>query len=246
MIKAEDIRQSLLDQENQEQAKILMRFFKTYKGGYGYGDCFLGLKNPQTRSVVKLCWKDTSIEEAEKLIKDKYHEVRLCGLLILVKKFEFAHKKKDENLMTEIYQKYISLHEYINNWDLVDLSCYRIVGIYCYEHPKEDTMYQWIKLEYSLWQNRISMVSLWWEISKGEFQNTLDRAKILMKSKEDLLHKAAGWMLREVYKKVSQEIIENFLEKNASNMPSIMLSYAVEKMEISQRHYYQKMRKPIK
>lgn len=242
-VTAEDIEETMLGMADAKKAKILMGFFKTGKGEYGEGDSFLGITNPQTRLVVKEAWKDTSLDEAKKLVKSKWHEVRLCGLLILVEKFEKALKKKNEQECEAIYKLYISLHKYINNWDLVDLTAPRIVGGWSLSHPEDSLMDEWIMADKTLWQQRISIVSCWLPIRKGVLSPALERAKMLLSSKEDLLHKASGWMLREVGKHGGMTLLEEFLEANVKAMSSTMLRYAIEKMDESERQMWLKRRR---
>ncbi|MCQ2198641.1 MAG: DNA alkylation repair protein [Paludibacteraceae bacterium] len=243
VVTAEEIEETLLGMADEKKAKVLMGFFKTGKGEYGEGDIFLGINNPNTRLVVKEAWKDTPLDEAEKLVHSKWHEVRLCGLLIMVAKFEKALKKKNEAECEAIYKLYISLHKYINNWDLVDLTAPRIVGPWSLLHPEDCLMDEWIKADKTLWQQRISMVSCWLPIRKGIFAPALERAKVLLTSKEDLLHKVSGWMLREVGKHGGMEYLEDFLDANVKFMSSTMLRYAIEKLDESSRQMWLKRRR---
>lgn len=230
--KAKDIEQAMLQFASEKQAKTLMRFFKTGKGQYGEGDHFLGVTNPQTRSVVKESWKNVDLEDAVSLVKNKWHEIRLCGLLIMVELFLQAKKKKDDTMMREIFKTYTTLHPYINNWDLVDLSTYKIVGFYECLHPEETLMDEWIKPGHTLWQQRIAMVAAWQLVRINAYDKVTERAEILLTSKENLLHKAAGWVLREMYKHddCGIDALECFLEKHIGHIPPVMLSYACEKM----------------
>lgn len=243
VVTAEDIEETLLGMSDEKKAKILMGFFKTGKGEYGEGDSFLGITNPNTRLVVKEAWKDTPLVEAKKLAQSKWHEVRLCGLLILVEKFEKAKKKKDESECKSIYDLYLSLHKYVNNWDLVDLTAPKIVGGWALMHPEDHLMDEWIKADKTLWQQRISMVSCWLPIRKGVFAPALERAKALLSSKEDLLHKASGWMLREVGKHGGMTYLEDFLKVNVKSMSSTMLRYAIEKLDDTERQMWLKRRR---
>lgn len=246
MTNAKDIEAALLGMADERQARQLLRFFKTGPGEYGEGDKFIGLKNPQVRMVVKEAWKDTPLEEAVKLVKSPLHEVRLCGLLIMVEQYLRAMKKKDEALMHLIFNTYTSLHPYINNWDLVDLSAIKIVGNHEVLNPGISLMDEWINPDgHSLWQQRIAMVSTWTLIRNGSADVCFQRAKRLLDSPHDLLHKAAGWMLREVWKNGYKKELREFLEVNVARMPSVMLSYACEQMSIDERHEWQKRRKNI-
>lgn len=244
MNKAKDIELALLGMADENQARQLLRFFKTGPGEYGEGDMFIGLRNPQVRMVVKEAWKDTSFTEAVKLVKSPIHEVRLCGLLIMVEQYLRAMKKKDEEVMDMIFNTYTSLHKHINNWDLVDLSAIKIVGNHEVLHPGVGLMDEWIEAEgHTLWQQRIAMVSTWISIRHGNAALCFERAAKLIFSQHDLLHKAAGWMLREAWKKGYRAELDDFLHQNIRLIPAIMLSYACEQMEEAQRHEWQQLRR---
>ncbi|MCM1147367.1 MAG: DNA alkylation repair protein [Bacteroidales bacterium] len=244
MIYATDIEATLLSMADERQARQSLRFFKTAPGQYGEGDKFIGLRNPQVRMVVKEAWKDTPVSEAVKLAKSPIHEVRLCGLLIMVEHYLWAMKKKDRELMTMIFESYTALHPYINNWDLVDLSAIKIVGNHEVLNPDTALMDEWIKPDgHTLWQRRIAMVSTWMLIRNGRADACFGRAEYLLSSNHDLLHKAAGWMLREVWKKGYRDELRDFLDNNVTRMPSVMLSYACEQMSADERHEWQSKRK---
>ncbi|MCQ2300399.1 MAG: DNA alkylation repair protein [Bacteroidales bacterium] len=243
--KAQDIKEAIVSVATPEKARILQYFFKTGEGQYGAGDHFLGVKNPEVRLVVKTARKEVSLEDATCLVKDKWHEVRLCGLLLMVELFHQAKKKKDADEMTRIYKKYISLHEFVNNWDLVDLSAGKIVGEYEALFPEEGLMDEWIKPGHTLWQRRIAMVCCWGHTGRNDFGKVLSRAEMLLDSGEDLLNKAAGWMLREVFKESEEgsDMVRQFLENHVKGIPSIMLSYICEKMDEEERRYWRQLRK---
>lgn len=246
MDEAKDIEAALLSMADDKQARQLMRFFKTGKGEYGEGDRFLGLRNPQVRLVVKEAWKTTSLTEAARLAVNQFHEVRLTGLLIMVEHYLRAMKKKDAQTMEEIFNLYTSLHPYINNWDLVDLSAIKIVGNHESLHPGCPIMDEWILPQgHSLWQQRIAMVSTWILTRHDHPEICLKRARHLLSSPHNLLHKAAGWMLRECWKKGYKDKVRSFLEDNVRNMPSVMLSYTCEQMPIQERHSWQAKRRII-
>lgn len=242
--RAKEIEQEFIHIANPEQSRNLMRFFKTGPGQYGEGDHFLGVKNPETRQIVKLVWKDSSLQDAVDLVHSQWHEVRLCGLLIMVELFSRAMKKKNNHEMTTIYQQYLELHPFINNWDLVDLSAYKIVGHYEMLHPGEVLMDQWILPSYSLWQRRISMVSTWQHVRYNHYGQLLARAEVLIPTEEDLLRKAAGWMLRELYScsELGRDLVTQFLDDHVSGMSSVMLSYTTEKMSQEERKYWRSRR----
>lgn len=244
MIEAVDIEMSLLDLADERQARQLMKFFKTGSGEYGEGDQFIGLRNPQVRMVVKEAWKETPLPEAVKLAKSSMHEVRLCGLLIMVEQYLRAKKHKDRDTMNLIFYTYLDLHPHINNWDLVDLSAIKIVGNHEVLNPDICLMDEWIKPEgHTLWQQRIAMVSTWMLIRNDQANICFRRASFLLSSPHDLLHKAAGWMLREAWKKGYRDELRDFLENNVVQMPSVMLSYASEKMSESERLDWRQKRK---
>lgn len=230
---------------DERQAATYRRFFKTGPGEYGEGDCFLGVTNPKVRLVVKEAWKDVAINDATESAKSQWHEVRLCALLIFVAKFEMAYKKKDDATMRRIVERYLSLHPYINNWDLVDLSAYKIIGRYELLHPEWTLMDEWIQADHTLWQQRIAMVATWWHAHEGFYDKLVARAETLLTANHDLLHKAAGWMLREMYKHddCGKETLEHFLEQHVAEIPSVMLSYAMEKMPEAERLQWRKQRK---
>lgn len=244
MITAEEIEAVLLSICDEKHAVQLRRYFKTDVGQYGEGDKFIGLRNPQVRSVVKESWRLLPLAEAMKLALSPIHEVRLCGLLIMVEKYLRAMKKNDSSAMSDIVDNYVSLHSYINNWDLVDLSAVKIVGNHERLNPDFTLMNEWIKPSgHSIWQQRIAMVSTWILIRAGRQEVCFGRAEELLSSSEDLLHKAAGWMLREAWKQGFEDEFREFLCQNVERMPSVMLSYACEKMPYAERHYWQLKRK---
>lgn len=245
MHKAEEIELALLGMADQRQAQQLLRFFKTGPGEYGEGDRFIGLRNPQVRLVVKEAWKSTPLGEAVALAKSPLHEVRLCGLLIIVEQYLRAMKKKDADAMAQIFSTYTSLHPYVNNWDLVDLSAIKIAGNHEVMNPGLSLLSEWIEPErHTLWQQRISMVSTWMLTRNGRADVCFQRAAKLLTSPHDLLHKAAGWMLREAWKKGYREELRAFLGEHVAQMPSVMLSYACEQMHPDERRRWQLLRRP--
>jgi len=201
--------------------KGLSRFFKTGKGEYGEGDIFLGVTVPKIRRVAKK-YKDVSLDEIRTLLRSLIHEERLTALLILVENF----RKADETEKTEIFNLYLKNTKYINNWDLVDLSASRIVGEFLKDKPV-DILYTLAKSK-SLWERRIAIISTFQFIWEGRFAETLKISKILLTDRHDLIHKAVGWMLREVGKR-SFKTEEEFLKKHYKKMPRTMLRYSIEK-----------------
>lgn len=243
-IKSTDIEPVLLDMADEARARHLLRFFKTGKGEYGEGDIFIGLTNPQVRLVVRETWCDTPVSEAVKLVGSPLHEVRLCGLLILVEHYLRAMKKRDAQAMGAIFDTYLSLHLHINNWDLVDLSAIKIAGNHEARNPGCGPLDDWIRPEgHTLWQQRIAMVSTWMLIRSGRPEVAFSRARHLLHSPHDLLHKAAGWMLREAWKRGYRDVLRRFLDSHAGEMPAVMLSYASEQMSADERREWQQRRR---
>ena len=234
--------------QDEEQRQILMRFFKTGPGEYGEGDEFLGLKVPQTREVVKAVWKDFPLSEVPGLLMNHWHEVRLCGFLILVSKFEkLATKRleKDEKAMQgrdEILKLYLDYAEQANNWDLVDLSVHKILGHWLllptFLGDKDYKLSVLDELAQSscLWKQRMSMVCSWKTSQMGDPSWCLRYAEIHLHHPHDLMHKAVGWMLREMGKRVSMDLLRDFLRQHAHEMPRTTLRYAIEQMSESERN----------
>ena len=232
---------------NEEQRKILMGFFKTGPGEYGEGDEFLGLKVPQTREVVKAAGKDLPLSEVPKLLTNHWHEVRLCGLLILVSKFEKLATKRLENDETaiqgrdDIVTMYLHYAEQANNWDLVDLSAPKILGHWLLLPSNlGDSNYKMSVLDElaqspCLWKQRMSIVCSWKTSQMGDPSWCLRYAEIHLHHPHDLMHKAVGWMLREMGKRVSMSLLREFLRQHVHEMPRTMLRYAIEKMPESER-----------
>lgn len=217
---------------NKKQAEILQRFFKTSKGQYGAGDIFLGIKVPAQRSVAKK-YTDLSLAEIQELLNSKIHEYRLIALLILLSQYQGAETQNRKKLV-ELYLKNTAN---INNWDLVDLSCHYILGDYLLYRPRR-ILYKLAKSK-NLWEKRIAIISTFAFIRNKEFSDTLKIAAILLNDQHDLIHKAVGWMLREVGKK-DNLALENFLQKHYKSMPRTMLRYAIEKFSQAKREFYLK------
>ena len=202
-------------------------FFKTNKGEYGYGDIFLGVRMPDIRKVAKKFSPKITLKELTELIQSPIHEVRLCALIILVNQY-------NQGNFSKIFEYYIRQINFINNWDLVDSSAPYIVGDYLYNNPDERSiLFEFVHSE-NLWVKRISIVSTFTLIKNNQFNETLQIAKILLNDKHDLIHKAVGWMLREVYKR-DQDLIRTFLKQNYSQLPRTTLRYAIERMDEVER-----------
>ena len=217
---------------NPEIAEHSQRYFKTAKGEYGFGDKFLGIRVPIVRQVVKK-YKTTSLSNAEKLLKSEFHEIRLFALLLLVYQFSRADLDKQD----KIYNLYLKNTKYINNWDLVDSSAHHIVGAYL-ENKDRAIL---IKLSKSklIWDRRIAIIATYYFIKNNNYKDTLQISKTLLNDKEDLIHKAVGWMLREIGKRDLNEEI-TFLNRHYKNMPRTMLRYAIEKFSKIERGKYLK------
>lgn len=250
---AQDIIQRMEGMQNREQRGILMRFFKCDEGEYGEGDEFIGLKNPQTRALVKE-YRDLPLSEIPLLLASKWHEVRLCAVLIMVDKFERLSKPKLVNDDDAIRQRdeivciYLNNADRINNWDLVDLSVHKTIGHWLMlpSHLGDDAYKLSVidDLAHSghLWRQRMSMVCTWWTTSKGDPSFGLRYAEMHVTHHHDLMHKAVGWMLREIGKRCSMGLLREFLRQHLHEMSRTTLRYAIEKMDEQERQEW--MKKP--
>ena len=230
-----------------EKAEILQRFFKTGVGEYGEGDVFLGLRVPQVRAVVKGVVKRLSLSDVQELLGSKYHEERLAGVLILVEKFRTCATKENGTRMNadergclnreKIFDFYLDSAQRgrINNWDLVDLSAPKIVGAYLKDKDRR-VLYELANSE-NLWERRIAVISTFAFIRDDDFEDTLKIAEMLLDDEHDLIHKAVGWMLREVGKR-DQRVLEGFLKRFYKKMPRVMLRYSIERFEEGRRRAY--------
>ena len=249
--KAQEIITYMVSLQNEQQRQILMGFFKTAPGEYGYGDEFLGLKVPQTREVVKLALTiehgPLTISEVPELLMSKWHEVRLCGFLILVAKFEKLATKRLENNADAINQRdeivtmYLQYAEQANNWDLVDLSVHKILGHWLLlptnlgDRDYKIRVLDGLAASPCLWKQRMSIVCSWKTSQQGDPSWCLRYAEIHLHHPHDLMQKAVGWMLREMGKRVSMDLLREFLRQHAHEMPRTMLRYAIEKMSERER-----------
>ena len=247
MMTAKEIIGYMESLQDEKQRRELMRFFKTGPGEYGEGDEFLGLKVPQTREIVKLTGRDLPIEEVPELLMSGWHEVRLCGLLILVARFENLSKKRMENdesainSRDEIMRMYLQHAERANNWDLVDLSAPKILGNWLLLPTRLDDkreIMDGLAASDCLWRQRMSMVSTWKTTQQGDPSWCLRYAEWHLHHPHDLMHKAVGWMLREVGKRCSMDLLRQFLERHAQEMPRTALRYAIEQMSDDERKYW--------
>jgi len=230
---ANKVKQELGQAANKEKAVILTRFFKTGPGQYGAGDKFLGVTVPVQRAVVKK-FVNLPLPEIEKLLVSPYHEHRLTAVLILVEQYAKAGDKE----RAAIVKFYLAHAKSVNNWDLVDLSAPKIVGEWLVERPDEKLLARLVAAE-NLWERRIAVLATFAFIKRGKFTPTLSLAKKLLADQHDLMHKAVGWMLREVGKR-DVKVLRDFLDHYAKRMPRTMLRYAIEKFGPEERAKYLK------
>lgn len=241
MSKSNILLQNMLSRRDESQVAGLMRFFKTGPGQYGEGDKFLGIKVPVTRAVVKECWNDVSFENLQECILSPWHEVRLASLLCLVEIFSRAGKKKQEDLQKRCVDFYLANTDRINNWDLVDLSCYSLLGEWLLDKDRS-LLYELARNGKNIWERRIGIVSTMAFVRKNQLSDTYSIADIFLEDSDrvplhDLLQKAVGWLLREAGKK-DEASLRRFLDKRASKMPRTMLRYSIEKFPEPARRRY--------
>lgn len=235
-MKADTIKQQLHSLSNKDKATVLSSFFQTKKGQYAHGDVFLGVTVPQIRKTVAP-YKTLPLNEITKLLQSKLHECRFAALIILVAQFEKGDEREREN----IYNFYLNNTQRINNWDLVDVSAHKIVGPWLMD--KDRTALYDLAQSSWLWDQRIAIVSTWSFIRNNQFEDTLRLSDIYMTHQHHLIHKACGWMLREVGKRDKATLIK-FLDEFAPQMPRVMLRYSIEKLSGEERKTY--LRAPIK
>ncbi len=224
----ENLKESLRKTATAKKAKASAWFFKTGPGQYGEGDHFIGVSVPEQRKVARE-FRNLPLTQVEELLRSPIHEERLVALFILVDQFQ----KADEKIKKEIYDFYLANTAQVNNWDLVDSSAGYIVGTYLFDKPR-DILYKLAQSK-SLWERRIAAISTLAFIMEGEAADTFKIAEILLSDKEDLMHKAVGWVLREVGKRVSREELVGFLKKHYSRLPRTTLRYAIEHFPPEQR-----------
>ena len=225
-----DLRSSLRGSASKEQAKILQKFFKTGPGEYGEGDLFLGIKVPLLRSISHK-HLNLTFDELQELIKSQIHEERMSALMILVKRFPVSSTDGKE----KIYKFYLKNAKNINNWDIVDLTAPQIVGGYLYD--KDKRILEKLAGSKNLWEKRISMIATYQFIKENQFDTAMAIAEILLNDENDLIHKAVGWMLREIGKR-DKKTEEIFLKDRYKRMPRTMLRYAIEKFSENKRKAY--------
>jgi len=228
----QNIQRRLQELGSREKAKVLQRFFKTGPGEYGEGDVFIGVKVPELRKLAKE-YQEITVKEVKQLLKSAIHEERLLALFILVRKYS----KGNETEKKRTYELYLKNTQFINNWDLVDGSAHHIIGAFLVDKSKEP-LYSLAKSK-NLWERRISIISTFYFIKHDKHAETLKISEILLTDEQDLIHKAVGWMLREIGKR-HMPTVENFLRKHYKRMPRTMLRYAIEKFPEDKRQGYLK------
>lgn len=221
----EQIKTTLNTYQNEEKAAFLPKFFNAFPGGYGEGDQFLGIKVPDQRKVARQFYKKITLSTIEKLLHEPFHEYRLTALFMLVYRFEKTEREEEKQ---EIVNLYLDNLKFVNNWDLVDSSADKILGAYLMDKNK-DILYQ-LARSGDLWKQRIAVIATFHFIKNNKFNDTLEIAKLLLHHEHDLIHKAVGWMLREIGKRDLQTELD-FLQKYYQTMPRTMLRYAIEKFE---------------
>ncbi|MEK9195844.1 MAG: DNA alkylation repair protein [Patescibacteria group bacterium] len=232
-MRAEDFELALQKYGSDSDASFLQRFFKTSPGEYGEGDVFIGVRVPDTRKVCKE-FKDLPLVEIQKLLDSPIHEHRLGAVIILTGRFG-----KNQKEVYAFYLKNVRAGR-VNNWDIVDSSAHKIIGPYLFDKPR-DVLFELADNE-NLWQRRVAIISTFYFISKGDSSTALELAEKLLNDPHDLIHKAVGWMLREVGGRVEENILIEFLDKHVCEMPRTMLRYAIEKLPESKRQYYLKIK----
>ena len=228
------IEQHLSSLANPDDAGQQARFFKTGPGQYGEGDCFIGIRVPVLRKLARQ-YAELSLQEVLALLASPIHEQRLLALLIMVHLFQGA----DEAMQKKIYRAYLKNTAYINNWDLVDVSADKILGAWLYHHPQDLNKLQQLAGSRDLWRRRMAIMASFYFIRQGKSALTLKLARQLIDDEHDLIHKAVGWMLREVGKR-DRKTEQAFLDRHVTRMPRTMLRYAIEKFPPGLRQHYLK------
>ncbi|MFC1497242.1 DNA alkylation repair protein [Verrucomicrobiota bacterium] len=231
-LNAKQVQKLLIKAGNKEKGGILQGFFKTGPGEYGEGDIFRGVMVPASRKIA-VQFKNMPFGEIQKLLKSKIHEERLVAILIMVRRFQDGTEKDQK----KFYNFYLKNTKHINNWDLVDLSAHKIVGAYLFNKSRKP-LYGLVKSR-NLWERRISVIATFYFINHNDFTDSMRLAARLLKDKHDLIHKAVGWMLREIGKR-NLAVEEEFLKKHYRSMPRTMLRYAIEKFPELKRQKYLK------
>jgi 3-methyladenine DNA glycosylase AlkD len=245
MTGAQDVAAALAEVSSESDASFLQRFFKTGAGQYGAGDVFIGVRVPDTRTVARN-FANLPLDDLDELLDSPIHEHRLAALVILVDQFERASRpgRADPDLRTEIARRYVAAVKRgrVNNWDLVDSSAPSILGGYLFDRPRD------LLLDFAhspdLWRRRVAMLATLGFITRGDASTTLQLAETLLTDREDLIHKAVGWMLREVGKRIDRSLLTDFLEAHAARMPRTALSYATEHLTSAERSHFRSLRAP--
>lgn len=232
----DDLRRDLRERANPEKAAFFPTFFKTGPGQYGEGDKFLGITVPDQRLVAE-SYKDLALAEIAVLLGSEWHEERLTALIIMVMQF----KQAGEAGQKELYEFYLAHTKSINNWDLVDTSARDIVGGYIYAHPELLPKLDELAASDLLWERRIAIIATFYFLMNDEPDVTVKLSEVLLHDKEDLMHKAVGWMLREMGKRVDQQLLVDFLDQHTTQMPRTTLRYAIEHLSPETRQYYLKL-----
>ncbi len=230
---ARSLSQALREAASAEKAAVLARFFKTGPGQYGEGDRFLGLTVPQTRRIVR-AHRGLPLAETAVLLRSPFHEERLAAVLLLVDRFERA----DETGQKEVFDFYLGHARFVNNWDLVDVSAPNIVGARLL--TRDRAVLRELARSQSLWERRIAIVATFAFIRAGEARDTFEVAGLLLDDRHDLIHKAVGWMLREVGKRVGEDTLRDFLRENIRRLPRTSLRYAIERLPADERQRWLK------
>jgi 3-methyladenine DNA glycosylase AlkD len=236
----EQIRTELVTKGSPKKAAFLSGFFKTGKGQYAEGDVFVGVNNPEVRTMAKK-YANLPLTDIETLLHDPIHEIRLLALVMLVNQFEKASRKSQliwtnaPQIRTDIFELYLRNLNYINNWDLVDVSCHKIIGAYLFDKER-DILYE-LATRPHLWSQRVAVVSTFCFIRHRQVADTYQLAEQLLSHPHDLMHKAVGWMLREAGKR-DEGVLEDFLKIHIRQMPRTALRYAIERFEETKRKHY--------
>lgn len=221
----EQISAALSDKANSEKASFFPRFFKSMPGGYGEGDQFLGVNVPELRKLAKSVFVDISFGEIAELLQNRYHEIRLTAIFILVYRYQKLKTEVEKGKLVDFYFAHL---DFVNNWDLVDSSSHHILGNYYLD--KDKSIFYELADSGHLWRQRVAMISCMYWIKRGDFEDALALAEKLVHHSHDLIHKAVGWMLREIGNK-DMEVEMKFLKKHYTTMPRTALRYAIEKFE---------------
>lgn len=239
---ARNLSGELLSVTSEKYAKVLSGFFKTKKGEYAEGDKFLGIKVPRIRQLVKKYCNNATFADIDNLTKSEWHEIRLAGFLLLVEQYSIANKKNDIQKLDTIIQFYLSISTRANNWVLVDLTAPKILGHWIIKNPQKASILYTLADSENLWQQRISIVATLCLVKNNIFNHTMILAQQLLSHDHDLIHKAIGWLLREVGKK-DLNLLEKFLQENANIMHRTTLRYAIERMPKEKKEYYMSIHK---